>query len=361
MKDNNSGLLKLALIASLGFNVLIYKEVGSGSKPTIQTQIGQTQNVNSLEISGSVTEVVSKTNDKVVSVVNSVSGQQAGSGSGIVYKNDGTNILIVTNHHVIEGAQSLSVQFSNGESYEASLVGSDQYTDLALLNVKAKIEVSPFEIGDSSKSQVGEYVIAMGSPLGLEFANSVTFGIISGKDRVVPVDLNNDGRSDWDMIVTQTDAAINPGNSGGALVNMAGQLIGINSMKLSSNQIEGMGFSIPSNEMLNVVQQLETDGKVTYPMLGISAVSLEEINGFYYNQYNIDPKLNAGVLIAEIVKGGAAEAAGLQSGDVITHFNKQEVKTFKEFRRLLFAQKDGDTITITINRNSEVKEISVTL
>lgn len=351
MRNNNSGLLKLALIASLAFNVLIYKEVqdlpkyGGGN-----TNYTETQNVTSLEISNSVTEVVEKTNDKVVSVVNLIKGQSAGSGSGIIYKNENGKLLIVTNHHVIEGAQELSVQISNGESFEAKLIGSDEYTDLALLSVEANVDIKAFEIGDSSKSKVGEYVIAMGSPLGLEFANSVTFGIISGKERVVPVDLNNDGRSDWDMIVTQTDAAINPGNSGGALVNMAGQLIGINSMKLSSNQIEGMGFSIPSNEMLNVIQQLETQGKVNYPMIGISAVSLEDINRYYYSMYSIDPKVEGGVFVAEIVKGGVAEAAGIKAGDVITHFNGKEVKTFKEFRRLLFAQKSGDEVIVTVNR-----------
>lgn len=362
MKNNNGALLKLMLIASLLFNIVIYNEIKDMSLSQgslVQNQ--ETQSIQSLEINNTLTELVETVNDKVVSVVNMVNGQQAGSGSGVIYKNNNGTLLVITNHHVIDGSQSLSVQIASGESFEASLLGSDEYTDLALLSVKADVDISPIDIGDSSQSQVGEYVIAVGSPLGLEYANSVTFGIISGKDRVVPVDLNGDGRSDWDMVVTQTDAAINPGNSGGALVNMAGQLIGINSMKLSSTQVEGMGFSIPSNEMLSVIQQLESKGKVEYPMLGISAVSLSDLNQFYYQSYNIDSKLEGGVLVAEVVDGGAAQEAGLKAGDVITHFNNKQVMTFKEFRRALFEQKVGDTVSVTINRQGDSQDVSVTL
>lgn len=362
MKKDNAPLLKIMLIVSLLFNVAIYKEVQDLSTPQgSTTNYQETQTVQSLEINNSLTELVERVNDKVVSVVKMVNGQQAGSGSGVIYKNNDGNLLVITNHHVIEGSQALSVQIESGDSFEATLIGSDEYTDLALLSVKADVDIKPIEIGDSSKSQVGEYVIAVGSPLGLEYANSVTFGIISGKERVVPVDLNGDGRSDWDMVVTQTDAAINPGNSGGALVNMAGQLIGINSMKLSSTQVEGMGFSIPSNEMLSVIQQLELKGKVEYPMLGVSAVSLSDLNQFYIQSYNIDRNLKEGVLIAEILDKGAAQEAGLQAGDVITHFNENPVGTFKEFRRSLFSQKVGDTIVLTINRAGETLEIEAIL
>lgn len=364
MKDRNSLLLKLALIVSLGLNVYIFNEVKNspynGSNPS-QTGTTPTQTVTSLSLPTNVTELVDTVINKVVSIVNIQAGKQVGSGSGVVYKNENGKILIVTNHHVIEGSQSLTVQFSDGETADGKLIGSDQYTDLALISVDIKKDIKPFEIGDSNASKVGEYVIAVGSPIGLEYANSVTFGIISGKDRVVPVDLNNDGRADWDMIVTQTDAAINPGNSGGALVNMAGQLIGINSMKLSNTTIEGMGFSIPSTEVLTVVQQLETTGKVEYPMIGISAVSLEDLNSYYYRIYEIDSKLDGGVLIADIVSGGAAEKSGLKKGDVITQVDGKNVATFKEFRKVLFSHKVGDTIKIRINRSGQETDISVTL
>lgn len=364
MKNKKNTLITFALILSFALNFYtLNQNITLRDSINSQGSINHTQSqqVNSLEISSSVTDIVDKVQNKVVSVVNMVNNVEAGSGSGIVYKNDGKTLLVVTNHHVIDGGNGYSIQFSNGERSDAELVGSDQYTDLALLKVSVESDIKPFEIGDSQTTKVGEFVIAIGSPLGLEYANSVTFGIISGKDRVVPVDLNNDGRSDWDMIVTQTDAAINPGNSGGALVNMAGQLVGINSMKLSSTQVEGMGFSIPVTEMIRVVEQLEEKGKVDYPMVGISAISLEDLNSYYYRQFNIDTKLEGGVFIAEILDGGASQTAGLQEGDVITKFNGEDVSNFKDFRRKLFSQNIGDTVQITVNRSGETLTKSLIL
>ena len=357
---NNSFLLKCALIASLALNIYIYREVRN-SPVSVGQSTTQTEPVRSLELSNSVSDLVKKVNDKVVSVINSQRGQRAGSGSGIIYKNNNGELLIVTNHHVVEKADQVSVQFSDGTVSEVEVVGSDQYSDLALLRAKTNLTIEPFEIGDSNKSQVGEFVITLGSPLGLSYANSVTFGIISGKDRVVPVDLNGDGRPDWDMVVTQTDAAINPGNSGGALVNMAGQLIGINSMKLSSAQVEGMGFAIPASEMVNVVEQLAAKGKIVYPMVGVSATSVEDLNGQYRNRYRVDNNLKAGVFVVEVVRGGAAEKAGLQAGDVITHINDTEIKTFNEFRRSIFTKHAGEGIKMTINRAGQVLELNATL
>ena len=173
-----------------------------------------------------IVKVVNEVQPKVVSVLTEKGGVVVGSGSGIVYKNEKGIVYVVSNHHVIEGGSSYVVRFVSGEEIEAELIGSDPYTDLALLKVETDLDVKPFKFGDSDASNVGEFVLAVGSPVGIEFENTFTFGILSGKNRVVPVDLDGDGRSDWDMVVMQTDAAINPGNSGGAFGKMGGGMIG---------------------------------------------------------------------------------------------------------------------------------------
>lgn len=313
------------------------------------------------EFDTNVTDVVDKSQNKVVSVINEQQGQVAGSGSGVVYKNESGVVKIITNHHVVDKGTKFIVRFANGEEHEAQLLGSDPYTDLALLEIKADLDIEPFKMGDSSLTKVGEFSVAIGSPVGLEFANSVTFGIISGKDRVVPVDLNGDGVSDWDMVVLQTDAAINPGNSGGALVNMAGELIGINSMKLSSAQIEGMGFSIPINEVIPIINQIEENGKVTYPILGISAVSVQDLNPFQRNYYQIPQSIQSGVYIAELTQNGPAKKAGIKEGDILTEFDGDTMSSFKDFRRKLYGKKVGDKVNLKLARGSETYEVEVVL
>lgn len=312
------------------------------------------------EFETDVTRVVQEVNDKVVSVVQHVNKAVTGSGTGVVYEVQDGATYIVTNHHVIEGAQDIVVKLASGEEVVAQLIGSDVYTDLALLKIEGDFGLEAFKIGDSSRVTVGEFVVAMGSPLGVEFSNSSTFGIISGKDRLVPVDLNNDGISDWDMVVMQTDAAINPGNSGGALVNMNGELIGINSLKISSEKIEGMGFSIPINEVLPIVAQLKDHGKVNYPLIGISAIAIDEMAPMYKAQMNIKEG-TTGVLVVDVSLGAAAYRAGIQKDDIITSFDGVEVKDFKEFRKELYKKEPKDTVILKVLRGEETLEVEVTL
>lgn len=313
------------------------------------------------EFETDIVSVIDEVENKVVSVITEQQGRVIGSGSGIVYENENNEILVVTNHHVIEGGDRHIVRFSNGEQIEGEVLGSDLYTDLALIHVEADLDIKAFDLGDSEKTNVGEFVVAIGSPLGIEFENSTTFGIISGKNRIIPVDVTGDGVSDWDMLVMQTDAAINPGNSGGALVNMAGELIGINSLKISSDQVEGMGFSIPVNEVVPIIKQIQENGEVQYPTIGISAVSVENLNPFQRNHYGIDESIQAGVYVADVLKNGPAEKAGIKAGDIILGFDDQVVNTFKDFRRALYGHSAKDTVDLKINRFGEEHEIKVTL
>ncbi|QIK70587.1 PDZ domain-containing protein [Erysipelothrix sp. HDW6C] len=366
-KGLKNGIIAI-MVVLLGWNGYLTYEVynarqnqqnvsNNGDKPSTNTTVEKVVS----QMTTDVTKVADDVRDKVVSVINEQRGQTAGSGSGAIYKNENGKLQIITNHHVIDGNEKVYVQFSNGEKVAAKVIGSDPYTDLALLEVEADIDIEPFEIADSSFSKVGEFVVAVGSPMGIEFANSVTFGIISGKDRSIPVDLNNDGIADWDMVVMQTDAAINPGNSGGALVNMKGELIGINSMKLSSSNVEGMGFAIPINEVVPIIEQIAENGKVSYPIIGISAVSLEDLNDFMRKSYNIPDGIEKGVFIAEVTSGGPANKAGIKEGDILTKFGDVEVTSFKDFRRELYKHKVGETVEIEVNRDGKTMTISVTL
>src|SRR5699024_10088426 len=204
--------------------------------------------------------------------------EQVGTGSGVIYKKDGDTAYLVTNNHVVKGSDAVEVLFKDGTKVEANVVGTDLWTDLAVLTIPAEHVTTVAEFGDSDNLTVVAPAIASGSRLGSNFASSVTSGIISAIGRTVPVDTNEDNTVDWEMTAIQTDAAINPGNSGGALVNIAGQVIGINSMKISTNTVEGMGFAIPSNDVVNIVNKLEENGEVVRPVLGVSLVDLSMIS-----------------------------------------------------------------------------------
>lgn len=288
--------------------------------------------------------------------------QLVGSGSGVVYKIDKDKAYIVTNNHVIEGSDKLEVQMANGKKTEAELIGSDVYSDLAVLTIPAKYADGIIEFADSNKIQVGSIAIAIGSPMGTNFASSVTQGIVSGLNRQVPVDTDGDHQDDWEMNLIQTDAAINPGNSGGALVNSKAQLIGINSSKLASAAVEGMGFAIPSNDVKNIVKQLEETGEVVRPVLGISAADL--------NMLSIESRVKTlglkedqvdGVVVVKIMPRSSADGADIQKYDVITKINDDVVKDNQSLKQALFKCKIGDTIKVTLFREGKEKVVEVKL
>jgi serine protease Do len=304
------------------------------------------------EFTTNFTKVVADNLSKVVGVSNYYQTELVSTGSGAIYLSQEGNVYIITNNHVIDWATNVTVTFVNGEEVDAIVVGSDKFTDLALLKVPVDFTVKTFDLGDSSLVKVGETVLAIGSPLGFEYSGSVTMGIISGTDRIVPVDIDGDGVDDWESIVLQTDAAINPGNSGGPLINLAGELIGITSMKIADSSVEGMGFAIPVNEIVPIIDQLMTNGRVIRPLLGVSAVSIDTMPSAQKSFYGIQLDLDKGIMITGVQTGSPAAKAGLKAKDVITIFDATTITSFKQFRRLLYGKAVGDTVEITYVRGT---------
>ena len=362
---NTNGLFKIVItllvVASLGMNVFLFTKVNkSSSSGSSSNKNATVENVN-YDVKSSTTDVIEKVNSSVVGVLVYANGTASGSGSGVVYRVDGKTSYIITNANVVSGATDVQVVFSNKESVNATIVGSDTYSDIAVLKLTADFDMTAIKCGDSSLLDQGETVLAIGSPLGIEYAGTVTQGIVSGIDRTVSVDLNDDGQEDWDMNVIQTDAAINPGNSGGALVNMAGELVGITSMKLSNTSVEGMGFALPINDVITSVEQIIENGKVTRPQIGISGVSLSGYSSYQLRYYRINTDLTDGIYVSRVTSGGAASKAGIQEGDIIVKFDGKEVTTYKSFLTELYSKEPGDKVSVVVNRNGTEKTIEVTL
>ncbi|CAI8979695.1 MULTISPECIES: S1C family serine protease [Bacillus] len=286
--------------------------------------------------------------------------QKAGTGSGVIYKKVGNKALIVTNNHVVDGANKLAVKLSDGKTVDAKLVGKDPWLDLAVVEIDGSNINKIATLGDSSKIRAGESAIAIGNPLG--FDGSVTEGIISSKEREIPVDINGDKRADWQAQVIQTDAAINPGNSGGALFNQNGEVIGINSSKIAQQEVEGIGFAIPINVAKPVLESLEKDGTVKRPAMGVGVASLEEIQPYAVDQLKLPKDVRSGVILSKIYSVSPAEKAGLEQYDVVVALDGQKIENALQFRKYLYEKKKvGDKIEVTFYRNGEKMTKTATL
>src|SRR5699024_7561770 len=267
---------------------------------------------------------------------------------------------IFTNNHVVAGSDAVEVLLQDGNRIPAEVEGVDVWTDLAVLSIDASHVDVAIEFGNSENLTVGEPAIAIGSPLGTEFASSVTSGIISGIGRTVPVDTNNDGEYDWEMTAIQTDAAINPGNSGGPLINIAGQVVGINSMKISSDTVEGMGFAIPSNDAVDIINQLEQNGEVIRPYLGITMIDLAYIpSSQRTSELNLPEDVVDGIVITRVANNTSASNAGLEPSDVIVGFDGETVSNSVKLRQLIYSTGVGETVEIEYYRDGEPRVASM--
>jgi serine protease Do len=415
-KDVTPGGKSSGLLKKLGIGILggvigglltfdgLYLAMGS-SLNSNNTASGGTQDSNgqttvsnvTYDVNSDVTKAVEKVQGAVVSIINLQqndlnnfgglfgSGQQgsqgsnsesteddssleaSSEGSGVIYKVDGDDAYIVTNNHVVEGQDGLEVVLADGTKVEAELVGTDAYTDLAVLKISSEKVETVANFGDSDSLKVGEPAIAIGSPLGSSFANSVTQGIVSSLNRQV-TNQNESGEA-VSINAIQTDAAINPGNSGGPLINVEGQVIGINSSKIASTSestssvsVEGMGFAIPSNDAVEIINQLESDGKVVRPALGIQTINLSSITSQQQEQIlKVPSSVTDGVVVYSVSNATPAEQAGLQQYDVITKIDDTEISTTTDLQSALYKHKVGDTITVTFYRGDEEKTAKVNL
>lgn len=385
-----AGLIGGGVAFSVGNVVQHHEEVASTRVPSGSNKSGGTQvNKNKADLNGKATKAYDSVQGAVVSVINKQKVQQgngtlgifglysnggnssnssnsgklqtASEGSGVIYKKDGKTAYIVTNNHVVKGSNALQVILSNGKKVDADLVGTDAATDLAVLKINAANVTTVAQFGNSNSIAAGQDVLAIGSPMGSEYANTVTKGIVSAKNRTLKAGTDGTLTS-----VIQTDAAINSGNSGGPLINMAGQVIGINSMKLSSDNegssIEGMGFAIPSNEVVSIINQLIKNGKIERPALGIGMVDLSNVTTDQQQSVlKLPSSVSKGVVIMQVADGSAAANAGLKQYDVITQLGNTKVTNTNTLKAALYKYKVGDSAKITYYRNGKQQTSTVHL
>ncbi|MEN6461706.1 MAG: trypsin-like peptidase domain-containing protein [Syntrophomonas sp.] len=322
---------------SLGLAIFTWANSGMApSKPMVREEKG-------VVLTNSVSDVAKRVSPSIVGITNlSHSGDMFNqrdtevTGSGVIIDKTG---YIVTNNHVVKGAERLIVTLADGQELKGTIKGTDQRTDLAVIKIEPKTTISPAQFGNSDKLVVGEDVIAIGNPLGLRFARSVTAGVISGLNRLITTE------EGFVFRLIQTDAAINPGNSGGALVNLNGKVIGINTIKISVAGFEGMGFSIPSNQVQTVVDNIIKHGKVLRPLMGIRI--LGEVSQNEARYYNFPVKYG---VVVEPQAGGPADRAGLKKYDIITSINGNKVETGQELQEQIFARKIGQRIKVDLVR-----------
>lgn len=285
-------------------------------------------------------------------------------GSGVIYMKSNGKGYIVTNNHVVEGSDALQVILSDGKKVTAKKVGTDAATDLAVLTIDGKYVTQTAQFGSSKNLQPGEEVIAVGSPLGSEYATSVTQGIISANNRTVDM-TDSSGNTTSQATVIQTDAAINPGNSGGPLVNMSGQVIGINSMKLAQSTdgtaVEGMGFAIPSDEVVSIINELVKNGKIERPTLGIKVASVSELTAYGRRELKLPDSVKSGIYVDSVTKNSSAARAGLKAKDIITKVDGKSVSDVASLHTILYSHKVGDTVKLDVVRNGSTQEINVKL
>jgi len=314
----------------------------------------------SVKVETGTVDAVKKVENAVVGVINigrtrsnwmaNAQDVEQGEGSGVIFEKKGEKAHIITNYHVIDQAQKLEVALPTGEKVEAKILGADMYADLAVLEIDGSKVTAVAELGDSSTLQVGEPAIAIGNPLGMKFSRTVTQGIISSLERSMPMDFDENGQDDWELDVLQTDAAINPGNSGGALVNIQGQVIGINTLKISKEGVEGLGFALPINDVKTIVGELMEKGKLERAYLGVQPFDLTNVPRYNWKEtLNLPDEVTAGVVIQnEVARFSPAGVAGLKQYDVIVKLDGKDINTGAQLRKFLtLNEKPGDSVEVT--------------
>lgn len=363
------GLLVLFTVPALGGAGLLPDNLYSsnGEKDGLGTDENIEKRRIDVDLTTNVTEAVDKASGAVVEVINIQqtdfwSQQPAGTGSGVIYKKEGNKAYVVTNDHVVADASQLEITLSNGTKLKGKLRGTDPLMDLAVVEIDGSKVTDVAEFGVSGDLKRGEPAIAIGNPLG-NFPGSVTQGIVSSADRSIPVDIDQDGNPDWQVEVIQTDAAINPGNSGGALINIAGQVIGINSSKIAQQEVEGIGFAIPSDVAKPIIEDLEKFGEVRRPFLGVNIIPLSQVNTYHREQTLKIPKsVKGGIVVMEITPTSPAARAGIKEMDVIVEIDGEKMNDPIALRKFLYTKtKIGDEVEVVYYRDGKKKTTKVEL
>ena len=378
---NSSNAIKKALLL---FAVLIVGFIGGSLGNYVTTLVTSRVKMNgnsttsvttSYKNSTDISEAVKKVQNAVVSVITYAESsssvindesyndetQNSSEGSGVIYKKDGKSAYLVTNTHVLNGSTNVDILLADGNKVPGEVVGSDVYSDISVVKISSEKVTDVAEFGDSGSLTVGETAIAIGSPLGTEYANSVTQGIISSLGRNVT--LQSENGENISTTALQTDAAINPGNSGGPLINIQGQVIGITSSKISTNgqtSVEGMGFAIPSNDVVNIINQLEKNGTVTRPALGIQMMDLSNLTTSDFSKLNLPSSVKSGILVRSVQQGMPADGK-LQKNDVITKVDNTDVESTSDLQSALYKHSIGDEVEITYYRDGKSQTVKIKL
>lgn len=309
-----------------------------------------------------ISEAVEKVYDGVLMIRNYQNDEVASTGTGFVYKIEGDDAYVITNQHVVDGADRITLITSTDEEIEGEVLGGDSYVDIAIVRMKKTDDLVALTLGNSENSKLGDLVFTIGNPLGYEYRGSVSTGHLAGKDRLVSVSTdNNSSSSDWVMKVLQTDAAINPGNSGGPLMNLNGEVIGVISLKLVQTEVEGMGFAIPIEYVNSKIETLENGESIEWPVLGVQMLNVSDAKYSYRYNFDIPNDVDSGVVIAGIEEGTGAASSDLKAGDIVTAINGVEVSDSAYLRYELYKYQAGDTIELTYLRAGEEHTTKVKL
>ena len=345
--ERNILLIVVILIITLGISISLYKMNKTGLTQTIINKSEKEVTINE----NGIADAVEKLYDSVVVVQNYQKNILASSGTGFVYQIDGDKAYILTNHHVISGANNIKVMFTNNETYEVDLVGSDSYADIKVA-----------DIGSYEKTRLGDTVFTIGAPLDSEYSWTVTRGILSGKDRLVQISQTSSNQIDkWVMKVMQTDASINSGNSGGPIANSNGEVIGITNMKLVSSGVEGMGFAIPIEDAIKCAEKLMEKGKIERPLLGVGTLDVTDTLAMKQYGFTLDDSISSGAVVGYVQKGSPADDAGIKSGDVIVKFGDYEIKNSSYLKYYLYMYSVGDKVKCTYIRGTKEHTSTVNL
>lgn len=358
VKKNNTGII-------LVVSILLSFVCGMIGAYLISQTVSVEQVVKNITTSELVENSISSSVDKVYDstvVVSAYSnGKQISTGTGFIYKKAKGMAFIITNNHVIDGADKAQIEFnSNDKKIDAKIVGGDKYADIAVLTIDDSNEYKPVEIGDNETLNLGDTIFTVGTPMGSSYKGTVTKGILSGKDRMVEVNVSGN-MADYYMKVIQIDAAVNPGNSGGPLCDVSGKVIGVISLKIVEDTVEGMGFAIPIEDALNYASIIEEGGQISRPYIGISMADLSQEYLLWQNRITIPEEVEEGIAVITVEDGSPANKAGLKKGDIIVKLGGEDTRSLAEFRYELYKHNVGEKVEVEFYRGGKLQKATITL